>query len=103
MNRRKFFKAMGGLLGAALVGKLPETRAMGGPVKPGTTYWVGERGPEVFVPSPSGKFLYGQPIRLRQVEWAEAIRLSDLQPDRYITVTMTHIYPPLSDYDYITH
>jgi len=29
-------------------------RATGGPVSPGRPYWVGERGPELFVPTASG-------------------------------------------------
>lgn len=45
----------GGLLGAllALFGGSPG-RATGGPVSPGRPYWVGERGPELFVPSSAG-------------------------------------------------
>lgn len=30
-------------------------RATGGPVSPGRPYWVGERGPEVFVPTAAGR------------------------------------------------
>jgi len=30
-------------------------RATGGPVSPGRPYWVGERGPELFVPTASGR------------------------------------------------
>jgi hypothetical protein len=41
-------KVLGGLLG------LPG-RATGGPVSPGRAYLVGERGPEVFVPTTSGQ------------------------------------------------
>jgi phage-related minor tail protein len=41
-------KAIGGLLG------LPG-RATGGPVAPGRAYMVGERGPELFVPTASGR------------------------------------------------
>lgn len=49
----------GGLLGlgTALIGSvlgLPG-RATGGPVSPGRSYLVGERGPEVFVPTSSGQ------------------------------------------------
>jgi len=47
----------GGGLGealAGLVGGLPG-RATGGPVSPGRAYVVGERGPELFVPSSSGR------------------------------------------------
>ncbi|AQR74428.1 tail tape measure protein [Sphingomonas sp. LM7] len=45
----------GGLLGAILgmFGGAPG-RATGGPVSPGRPYWVGERGPELFVPSSAG-------------------------------------------------
>jgi hypothetical protein len=43
--------AAGGLLGGAL--GLPG-RATGGPVSPGRAFLVGERGPEVFVPTSSG-------------------------------------------------
>ena len=44
------------LLGAAL--GLPG-RATGGPVAPGAAYLVGERGPEVFVPTSSGQVMPG--------------------------------------------
>lgn len=40
--------AIGGLFGAP-------GRATGGPVSPGRPYWVGERGPELFVPASSGR------------------------------------------------
>lgn len=45
----------GGLLGAliGLLGGSPG-RATGGPVSPGRPYWVGERGPELFVPASAG-------------------------------------------------
>jgi hypothetical protein len=45
----------GGLLSAilGLFGGAPG-RATGGPVSPGRPYWVGERGPELFVPTASG-------------------------------------------------
>ncbi|ATY33344.1 tail tape measure protein [Sphingomonas psychrotolerans] len=45
----------GGLLGAilGLFGGSPG-RATGGPVSPGRPYWVGERGPELFVPASAG-------------------------------------------------
>lgn len=53
----------GGLLGlgASLLGSvlgLPG-RATGGPVAPGRAYVVGERGPEVFVPTSSGQVVPG--------------------------------------------
>lgn len=40
-------------IGALLGG--PPGRATGGPVSPGRPYWVGERGPELFVPTASGR------------------------------------------------
>lgn len=45
----------GGLLGAILsvFGGAPG-RSTGGPVSPGRPYWVGERGPELFVPASAG-------------------------------------------------
>ncbi len=39
---------LGGLFGGS------PGRATGGPVSPGRPYWVGERGPELFVPTSSG-------------------------------------------------
>ena len=46
----------GGGLGAALAGLLGAPgRATGGPVSPGRAYRVGERGPELFVPTSSGR------------------------------------------------
>jgi hypothetical protein len=53
---------VGGLLGgfaSALFG-LPG-RATGGPVAPGNAYVVGERGPEVFVPTSAGRIETGTP------------------------------------------
>ncbi len=38
-------------------------RATGGPVAPGQAYLVGERGPEVFVPTSSGRIEAGAPAR----------------------------------------
>lgn len=43
-----------GLLGGALNGLFGGPRASGGPVYGGTSYLVGERGPEIFTPSSSG-------------------------------------------------
>ncbi len=46
-----------GLLGA-LIGVLGAPgRATGGPVSPGRPFWVGERGPELFVPTAAGSVL----------------------------------------------
>ncbi len=46
----------GGLIGllGQLIGGAPG-RATGGPVSPQRPYWVGERGPELFVPTSSGQ------------------------------------------------
>lgn len=44
---------LGGLF-ASLFSGAPG-RATGGPVSPGRPYWVGERGPELFVPTASGR------------------------------------------------
>ena len=53
----------GGLGGGLLTGLLGllglPGRAMGGPVSPGRAYMVGERGPEVFVPTASGQVVAG--------------------------------------------
>jgi hypothetical protein len=50
----------GGGVGAILSGVLGSVlglpgRATGGPVSPNRPYWVGERGPELFVPSGAGR------------------------------------------------
>ncbi len=49
-------RSAGGTIGALLgaIGGLPG-RATGGPVTPGRPYLVGERGPELFVPTASGR------------------------------------------------
>ncbi|PZU08982.1 MAG: tail tape measure protein [Sphingobium sp.] len=68
--------AGGGLvtLGASLIGGalgLPG-RATGGPVAPGRAYLVGERGPEVFVPTSSGQ-VHGSTGGARDVQVRIAI------------------------------
>ncbi|THD38339.1 MAG: tail tape measure protein [Sphingomonas sp.] len=45
----------GGLLSLVLGLFGSPGRATGGPVSPGRPYWVGERGPELFVPTASGR------------------------------------------------
>ena len=45
-------------LAAAVVGA--PGKAIGGPVSPARPYWVGERGPELFVPTASGRI---EPVR----------------------------------------
>ncbi|WP_294321082.1 tail tape measure protein [uncultured Sphingomonas sp.] len=51
----------GGLIGllGQLIGGAPG-RATGGPVSPARPYWVGERGPELFVPTSSGQVVAAQ-------------------------------------------
>ncbi|MEG8053568.1 tail tape measure protein [Sphingomonas aerolata] len=66
------FGGSGGGLGealAGLVGGLPG-RATGGPVSPGRAYVVGEQGPELFVPSSSGRVEAGGAGGVREVRVA---------------------------------
>ncbi len=56
---------LGGLIGSIL--GLPG-RATGGPVSPGRGYLVGERGPELFVPTSAGRVEAGQPGGSRDVK-----------------------------------
>jgi len=46
--------SLSSLLGMVGLGGSPG-RATGGPVSPGRPYWVGERGPELFVPASAGQ------------------------------------------------
>ena len=64
----------GGLAGAlaGLIGGLPG-RAAGGPVSPGRAYVVGERGPELFVPSSSGRVEAGGGGGVREVRVAISV------------------------------
>lgn len=48
-------------------------RATGGPVSPGRGYVVGERGPELFVPTSAGRVETGVPSRARDVRVAITI------------------------------
>jgi phage-related minor tail protein len=57
--------SLGGVL-AGLLGGLPG-RATGGPVTPGRGYVVGERGPELFVPTTSGRVEAAVPPAARDV------------------------------------
>lgn len=59
-------------VGGALLGLLgglvsAPGRATGGPVSPGRPYWVGERGPELFVPTSSGSVAAAAPAGAREV------------------------------------
>lgn len=61
----------GGLIGllGQLIGGAPG-RATGGPVSPARPYWVGERGPELFVPTSSGQVVAAQSGGARDVRVA---------------------------------
>lgn len=53
---------IGGAFGSSGIGtidmsKLPQRRALGGPVTAGESYLVGERGPELFMPKQSGQII----------------------------------------------
>ncbi|RDE04811.1 tail tape measure protein [Sphingomonas aracearum] len=59
---------LGGLVGAP-------GRATGGPVSPGRPYWVGERGPELFVPTSSGSVAAASaPAGAREVRVSIAVQ-----------------------------
>lgn len=59
---------IGGLLSSLLGGLLGAPgRATGGPVAPGRAYMVGERGPELFVPTASGRVETMAPAGARSV------------------------------------
>ena len=65
------FGGKAGGLGAALGGLLGAPgRATGGPVAPGRAYMVGERGPELFVPTASGRVETGSGGAAREVRVA---------------------------------
>jgi phage-related minor tail protein len=58
----------GGGIAGLLAGLLGSPgRALGGPVAPGRSYLVGERGPEVFVPTSSGRVETGLPGGARDI------------------------------------
>ena len=60
---------LAGLVGGQASGGFPG-RATGGPVTPGRAYRVGERGPEVFVPTASGRIETGVAGGAREVRVA---------------------------------
>jgi phage-related minor tail protein len=62
---------VGGLLGAP-------GRATGGPVSPGRAYLIGERGPELFVPTSSGRIEPGAPGGGRDVRIAITINTGQM-------------------------
>jgi phage-related minor tail protein len=59
---------LGGVL-SSLLGGAPG-RATGGPVSPGRPYWVGERGPELMVPTSAGSVLPAGVAGAREVRVA---------------------------------
>jgi hypothetical protein len=66
---------IGGSAGAGLVRLLgglagSPGRATGGPVSPGRPYWVGERGPEIFVPANAGSVVTAPGASVREVRVA---------------------------------
>ncbi|HEX8485394.1 tail tape measure protein [Sphingomonas sp.] len=65
---------IGGVL-AGLIGGQPG-RATGGPVTPGRAYRVGERGPELFVPTTSGRVETGASGAAREVRVAITVNAS---------------------------
>ncbi len=67
---------VGGLFGAP-------GRATGGPVSPGRPYWVGERGPELFVPTSAGSVAAaGTPAAAREVRVAITVNASGADAPR---------------------
>ena len=56
-----------GLLGALIGAAGAPGRATGGPVSPGRPFWVGERGPKLFVPTAAGSVLPTTPGAPREV------------------------------------
>ena len=90
----------GGLAGAlaGLVGGLPG-RATGGPVVAGRGYLVGERGPELFVPTAGGRVETGMPgggrevrvsitVNARPGEASDALRQSSRQVARAVRAAL---------------
>lgn len=69
-NQQGSLLNLGTLLGSVL--GLPG-RATGGPVSPGRGYVVGERGPELFVPTSAGRIETAAPTRGRDVRVAITI------------------------------
>ena len=79
---------LGSLLGA-LTG-LPG-RATGGPVSPGRAYMVGERGPEVFVPTASGSVIASQTGGARDVRVAITVNASPGEAPRALSKSSRQI------------
>ena len=67
-----------GGIGAAVAGLLGlPGRAHGGPVSPGQAYVVGERGPELFVPTASGRVEAGLACRGRDIRISISINAAE--------------------------
>ena len=68
---------LGGVL-AGLIGGLfgAPGRATGGPVSPMRPYWVGERGPELFVPTSAGQVMASGGAGAREVRVAITVNAS---------------------------
>jgi hypothetical protein len=68
----------GGGIGMAIAGLLGlPGRAHGGPVAPGRAYVVGERGPELFVPTASGRVEAGPGGRGRDIRISISVNAGD--------------------------
>ena len=72
---------------AGLIG-LPG-RATGGPVAPGCAYRVGERGPELFVPTASGRIETGAPPIASTAAVVPVDRAQAIAPPRDVRVSIT--------------
>lgn len=73
----------GGGLAGALAGLFGAPgRATGGPVSPARAYWVGERGPELFVPTSAGNVAAPTKAGPREVRVAITINASGAEAPR---------------------
>jgi hypothetical protein len=72
------FNALGNSAGqGSVLNTLFGTRAMGGPVSAGQPYLVGERGPELFVPSQSGGIMANSKMGGGEVNYVQNIYITD--------------------------
>ena len=72
------FNAIGNAAGSgSVLNSLFGTRAMGGPVSAGQPYVVGERGPELFVPSQSGGVVANSKMGGGEVNYVQNIYITD--------------------------
>ena len=86
---------VGGVLGSVLkaVFDLPG-RATGGPVAPERPYWVGERGPELFVPTTAGRI---EPVAVPIVAPASSGPVAIAAPARDVRVSIAIAAPKGQD------